>query len=923
MRGFLSASPVACLWGRRRFGLLNDEAPTDIALSAATAAEDAALGTVVGALTGTDPEGGSLTFSLTNDASGKFAISGTNLIVSGVLDYETATSHNVTVRATDPGGFTYDEVFAITVTNVAETPPANPLPDDGEVVDDGTFTNPPVVTNVDGAVKISGKKAAGVGAFVYTIPNAPQDNTIYTMLADPDWSLLSNTGKNAFVGFGFIGPAANSAFELAGVRGDGNTGLVAHTIEGANFSNAAGHTLTSEGAAGNGTVGSNLLHQIQISADGSTYTYRTGTGTDPATAVWTDEIVDEPVSDLARFGIGAYFAAGDTGSFSIAITLWLVEEATVTAAQLSLVNGLNINTTLSNDSRTVSRASGAQTAKARTQGGVTTGRYYVEAAVNIANSVSYFGICDSTFAVGTSTTIPGQSTNSAAIETNAGAIKVNNSTVETLTAPTTTRMRMDFDADAETVRFAIAGGAWSAAHDVSAFNDEFFLIAGISIHAGGQAITVYTEEDEWSHAAPTGAVAWPNGRPGLTGVGVIAAGDNTSTIDVPLPTVGGATNAHDILILAVSSDVVASSFSASGFATFAAPLVNGSTMTSQLLWKRAVGGETGNVTVTQSNTGSAGNTFAGTITRWNGCKTSGTPFEALNSAARASASTHTGVTVTPTGDNRLGVAMALFGNDGMVCEDDNGNWTRLHPVSGHQTSVGNDAGHHHFLANVTSAVAFTALQENAMGVSAEGNAYAFALLPRQPTITINPSDKHASLTLSNGNLTVTATSDSWFQARSATSHNTGRKYFEAKFVVIPQYLGITDWHDIMVGLTTGGASLSNHPGAIGIGYGEERKIFAANAEVGTVAAAIAEPSANDVIGFDVDFSANTLKVRNVTDGDAWSIAYSLPAAIDDEATYVSVGLFTSTAQVTMNFGATAFAGTIPVGATSWDGSQSG
>jgi hypothetical protein len=310
-----------------------NEAPTDIALSASTVAEDAALGTVVGALTRTDPDAGAtVTYSLTDDASGKFAISGTNLIVSGVLDYETATSHNVTVRATDQGALTYDEVFAITVTDVSETPPANPLPDDGDMEDDGSFTNPPIVTNVNGAVKISGKKASGTGAFVYSI-GAPAANKKYTLLADPDWSLLSNLGKDAFIGFGFLSAANSGAYELAGVRGNGTTGLVAHTITGTNFTASTGRTLSDKGASANGTVGSNLLHQIQTSADGTTYTYRTGTGTDPGTAVWTDEIIDEPITPFSRFGVAADFTSGDTGSFSIAITLWT--DVAAGASQLS------------------------------------------------------------------------------------------------------------------------------------------------------------------------------------------------------------------------------------------------------------------------------------------------------------------------------------------------------------------------------------------------------------------------------------------------------------------------------------------------------------------------------------------------------------------------------------------------------------
>ncbi len=104
-----------------------NETPTDLALSANTVAENAANGTVVGSVTGTDPDSGDTkTYSFTDSAGGRFAInSSTGQITvanSSLLNYEAATSHSVTVRVTDSGGLTYDETFTINVTNVNEAP---------------------------------------------------------------------------------------------------------------------------------------------------------------------------------------------------------------------------------------------------------------------------------------------------------------------------------------------------------------------------------------------------------------------------------------------------------------------------------------------------------------------------------------------------------------------------------------------------------------------------------------------------------------------------------------------------------------------------------------------------------------------------------------------------------------------------------
>lgn len=101
------------------------EAPTDITLSASSVAENSANGTVIGALAAVDPDQPSgHTFSLTADAGGRFGISGSNLVVANgsLLNREAASSHSITVRATDADGLTFDKAFTITVTNVNEAP---------------------------------------------------------------------------------------------------------------------------------------------------------------------------------------------------------------------------------------------------------------------------------------------------------------------------------------------------------------------------------------------------------------------------------------------------------------------------------------------------------------------------------------------------------------------------------------------------------------------------------------------------------------------------------------------------------------------------------------------------------------------------------------------------------------------------------
>lgn len=104
--------------------------PTDIAAGALMIRESVtgsvvAAGTVVGTFTRTDADNDAATFSLVNNAGGRFAIStaGVLSVASGaLLNYETGTSHAVVVRVTDSGGLTRDETFTVAITNVNEAP---------------------------------------------------------------------------------------------------------------------------------------------------------------------------------------------------------------------------------------------------------------------------------------------------------------------------------------------------------------------------------------------------------------------------------------------------------------------------------------------------------------------------------------------------------------------------------------------------------------------------------------------------------------------------------------------------------------------------------------------------------------------------------------------------------------------------------
>ncbi len=102
-----------------------NDAPQDLATTGLTVAENAANTTSVGTITRSDVDTGDTpAYSLVDSAGGRFAINASTGVVTvangSLLNYELASSHNITVRVTDLTGATYDEVFTVTLTDANE-----------------------------------------------------------------------------------------------------------------------------------------------------------------------------------------------------------------------------------------------------------------------------------------------------------------------------------------------------------------------------------------------------------------------------------------------------------------------------------------------------------------------------------------------------------------------------------------------------------------------------------------------------------------------------------------------------------------------------------------------------------------------------------------------------------------------------------
>lgn len=166
-----------------------NEAPTNITLSASSIMENNAVNAVIGTLSVTDPDvGDSVVFSVISGGD-KFDVSGTSLRAKVPFNYEAATSHSVTVRATDAGGLSYDKSFTISVTNdvgddsVVLTESTSITLSDGKVYAEITI-DPRVmpVTQADGSPLPEGSvlKNASSGQKYYKLTNSPASGSATT-----------------------------------------------------------------------------------------------------------------------------------------------------------------------------------------------------------------------------------------------------------------------------------------------------------------------------------------------------------------------------------------------------------------------------------------------------------------------------------------------------------------------------------------------------------------------------------------------------------------------------------------------------------------------------------------------------------------------------------------------------------------------
>ena len=286
-------------------------APEQATLSNDAISENFAPGSTVGALAAVDADGDALTFTLTDDAGGRFAVNGDLLVTAHGLDFETAQSHSVTVQAADPSGATSSQSFTVNVTNIVEAPNAP------------TLSNAAVAENSNTGTTIGSLSAVNPEGGAVTFSLTDTANGLFTL----NGNTLQTAGTLDF---------EESSTQSVTVRatGAGNTTADAtFTINVTDINEAPGDiTLSGDTVAENAAAGTAVGSVGASDPDGDTLTFSLGNNAGGAfslngTTLQTTAPLDFEQGATRSVTVDARDADGLTSSETFTINVTDVDEA--------------------------------------------------------------------------------------------------------------------------------------------------------------------------------------------------------------------------------------------------------------------------------------------------------------------------------------------------------------------------------------------------------------------------------------------------------------------------------------------------------------------------------------------------------------------------------------------------------------------
>jgi len=198
---------------------------TDVNAVANSAAENAANGTVVGitaSASDADATNNTVTYSLSDSAGGRFAINASTGVVTvadgTLLDFETSSSHNITVLATSADGSTNSQTFAVNLVDVGEA-------------SIGATTDTNALANV---VAENAANGTAVGVTALAVDPDVVDNVSYTLTDDAGgrFAINASTGLVTVADSSMLNfeAAASHTITVLATSSDGTSSTQTFTI---------------------------------------------------------------------------------------------------------------------------------------------------------------------------------------------------------------------------------------------------------------------------------------------------------------------------------------------------------------------------------------------------------------------------------------------------------------------------------------------------------------------------------------------------------------------------------------------------------------------------------------------------------------------------------------------------------------------
>ncbi|WP_188916187.1 cadherin domain-containing protein, partial [Caulobacter rhizosphaerae] len=280
--------------------------PVDVNAAANAISEDTVNGAVVGGLTlsSTDTAGDSRVYQLVDDAGGRFAINAATGVVSvanaALIDYETATSHDIQVRVFDGLAYSATVTFTINVTDFLEN-----------VTYTGTSGADTKAADTNARWTMSGLAGADV------LTGAGKDDVLIGGAGDD--TLNGGAGADLFLfdgtGEGFDAIVGGADADTIRAESDG-TVIGLRSLSGVETISAGGHANVSIA----GSAGADTLDLSAVVLDGITAPIDLGAGADTFTGTAD--------ADLVIGGTGADTLNGGAGADIFLVNTFTVEADT-------------------------------------------------------------------------------------------------------------------------------------------------------------------------------------------------------------------------------------------------------------------------------------------------------------------------------------------------------------------------------------------------------------------------------------------------------------------------------------------------------------------------------------------------------------------------------------------------------------------